>query len=120
MKALLFDGKHIVSEEEVLENVLYFYNRAGQAMGYWSKGEKKIALDLARSLRNKLRDEYKNNDLVRIQRIYGDDKNFINYRAAVHEAYASIVGQLTLRNAYSFLYDVQSYMSYYFPKVRNT
>jgi len=120
MRMALYDGRREVSEEEVFEKVRDFYNQAGQAMDYWNKGDKKIALDLARALRNSLREEYKNNDLGRIEKIYGEDRNFINYRAAVHEAYASISGQMTFQNTYSFLYDVQYYMRHYFPKIRNS
>lgn len=115
----LFDGKREVLEEEVFEKVRYFYNKAEQAMEYWSKGEKRIAVDLARLLRESLREEYKNNDLVRIKKVYGDDKNFINYSAAIADAYTSISGQMTNQNVYSFLYDVQYYMRYYFPNVVN-
>lgn len=114
----LYDGRRQISEDEVLQKVKYFYDRAGKAMEYWSAGDKRTALNLAKEIRNELREEYKNNDLARIEKYYGEDINFVNYRAAVHEAYASIIGQTTYQNAFSFLYDVQSYMSYYFPKIR--
>lgn len=113
----LYDGIHEVLKEEVLEKVKYFYDQAGRAMEYWDKGDTKIAIDLARVLRNSLQDEYKNNSLMRIEKIYGGDINFINYRAAVREACASVSGQLTQKNVYSFLYNVQSSMSHYFPDI---
>lgn len=114
---VLYDGKNEVSEDVVLERVRQFYNQAEQAMKYWSDGDKNLALDLAKSLRDSLQAEYSNNSLKRIDTIYGNDKNFINYRAAVHETIASITGKTTYKNVYSFLYDVRSYMRYYFSKV---
>ncbi|ASJ52927.1 hypothetical protein BP422_04780 [Brevibacillus formosus] len=76
---VLYDGKHKVSEQEVLEKVRYFYNRANQGMEYWSQGDKRVALNLAKELRNALRYEYKNNYLKRIEQAYEDDHNFINF-----------------------------------------
>ncbi|MGI6123549.1 MAG: hypothetical protein ACOX7R_13780 [Acetivibrionales bacterium] len=114
---VLYDGKHDVSKEEVFEKVRYYYKQATLAMEYWEKGNKKVAIDLARSLRNSLKAEYKNNHLVRIERLYGKDKHFINYTAAITDAYVSIAGQITYRNVYSFLYDVCDYIRYYFSEI---
>lgn len=111
---VLYDGRRDISEEEVFERVRCYYKQASLAMEYWGKGDKKVAIDLARSIHNSLKDEYKNNHLVRIKNLYGNDKYFINYTAAITDAYVKTTGQLTYQNAFSFLYDVCDYMRHYF------
>lgn len=111
---ILYDGKHDVTKDEVFERVRYYYKQASSAMEYWKKGDKKVAIDLARSIRNSLKAEYKNNGLVRIRKIYGKDRYFINYTAAITDAYVKTTGQLTYRNVFTFLYNVCDYMLHYF------
>lgn len=76
-------------------------------------------LQLTKELRDELKDEYKNNDLVRTGKFYSDHKIFSNfYCPAVQEAYVSNVGRFDARKAHSFLYDVKDYMKHYLRQIR--
>jgi len=111
----LYDGLHRITTDQVIEKMKYFIHYAREGMKIHESDPIK-AVDMAKELRNKLTEEYKNNKLNRISRLYRDDLNFSNYSAAVHESIASITGPTTRRNVFSFLYDVDDYMGYYMPK----
>lgn len=116
MNKPLFDGRAEVTNELVIEKMKYFIEKANELKGLYEE-DKKSTVALARDLRNELRAEYKNNDLLRIQRAYKEhDLFFRYYRPAVADAYTKTTGQLTQRNAFGFLWDVNSYMNYYMPE----
>lgn len=115
MQKPLFDGINKVSNEQVIEKMNYFIERANKLMELY-EGDKKATISLARDLRNELRTEYKSNDLQRTQKACRNHELFSSYyKPAVADAYVSVTGQLTERKAYSFLWDVDSYMNYYMP-----
>lgn len=90
MRELLFDGKHDVNTDEVLEKMNYFITTARKGMELYKK-DPKASLEIAKKIRGELEKEYKNNSLKRIENLYKDNKLFNYYRPAVHEAIASIV-----------------------------
>ncbi|MDU5081213.1 hypothetical protein [uncultured Tissierella sp.] len=111
MREILYDGKHQVTIEEVLEKINYYLNLSEEGQTVYEKDKKK-ALEMAKDIRQSLEKEYKNNNLKRIEDIYETNSYFYDYSGAVHEAVASIVGRLTYSNLFSFLYDVSDYMKY--------
>ncbi|WP_164219361.1 hypothetical protein [Virgibacillus sp. YIM 98842] len=116
MNEPLFDGIHKVPNEIVIKKMKYFIDRANKLMELYEE-DKRATVILARELRNELRVEYKNNDLIRIEKAYNNHELFSRYyRPAVAEAYTKTTGQLTERKAFSFLWDVDSYMNYYMPE----
>lgn len=115
MKEPLFNGLNQVSNQEVILKMKYFIDRANKFMKLYEK-DKKATVSLARDLRNELKIEYKSNDLQRIQKTYKEHELFLSYyKPAIADAYVKTTGQLTERKAYSFLWDVDSYMNYYMP-----
>ena len=120
MNEPLFNGKRQIPNEEVIEKMQYFLNRANELMDLYKK-DKKSTLALARELRNELKTEYVNNKLRRIQEKYDNHELFHSYYVpAVTDAYVSISGQLTYENVHSFLNDVESYMKYHIPRKYKT
>jgi len=111
LREILYDGKHQVTIEEVLEKINYYLNLSEEGQTVYEKDKKK-ALEMAKDIRQSLEKEYKNNNLKRIEDIYETNSYFYDYSGAVHEAVASIVGRLTYSNLFSFLYDVSDYMKY--------
>jgi|SRR5699024_1908509 len=115
MNEPLFDGRNKVPNEEVIEKMKYFIEIANEAKKIHDESVR-ASIPLAREIRNELKVEYKNNDLLRIQNAYNDHELFLAYyKPAVENAYVKTTGQLTQRNVYSFLYDVDNYMHYYMP-----
>ncbi|MEI3607081.1 hypothetical protein SPD48_15390 [Pseudogracilibacillus sp. SE30717A] len=113
MSKPLFDGIHEIPNELVIQKMIYFMERANKLMKLYEE-DKRATVALARELRNELRVEYKNNDLLRIEKAYKNHELFSRYyRPAVADAYTKTAGQLTQRKAFSFLWDVDSYMNYY-------
>lgn len=115
MKEILFDGKHYVSLDEVMEKMNYFINLAEKAIATHDEDPESCII-IAKQIRSELEKEYKNNSSKRIWDLYFDDRLFNYYRPAVHEAFVSITGRLTKKNVHSFLCDVSYYMKYYLPK----
>lgn len=116
MDGVLFNGLEDVSNEEVISRMKEYADEAKRLMKLFEEDKRKTVA-LARELRNNLKAEYKNNDLLRIQKIYKNHELFLGYyKPAVTEAYVKTTGQLTHKNVYSFLYDVVDYMKYYIPK----
>lgn len=116
MDSVLFNGLEDVSNEEVISRMKEYADEAKRLMKLYEE-DKRTTVALARELRNNLKAEYKNNDLLRIQKIYKNHELFLGYyKPAVAEAYVKTTGQLTNKNVYSFLYDVVDYMRYYIPK----
>lgn len=119
MSEPLFDGIHEIPNEMVIQKMKYFIERANKLMELFEE-DKSSTVVLARELRNELKAEYKNNDLIRIEKAYKNHELFSRYyRPAVANAYTKTTGQLTPRKAYSFLWDVNSYMNYYMPEKLN-
>lgn len=118
MKEILFDGKHEVSKTELIEKMNHFIDYAEAGMRIY-RTDQKEGMRIARQLRTELEAEYKNNDLKKIQDKYFEDKLFQRYRPAVHESVASITGKTSYENVFSFLYNIDDYMRYYFPKEEN-
>jgi len=115
MNKPLFDGRSEIPNEQVIEKMKNYIKRANRLMQLY-EDDKKAVVALARELRNELKMEYKNNDLQRIQKTYKNYELFHSYyRPAVADAYVKTTGQLTQRKAFSFLWDVNSYMNYYMP-----
>lgn len=116
MNEPLFDGIHQISNEKVIEKMKYFIELANKIKEIYEDSARN-AIPLARELRNELKIEYKNNDLLRIQKSYNEHELFSRYyKPAIEESYVKTTGQLTQRNVYSFLYDVVDYMNYYIPE----
>lgn len=115
MRDVLFDGKHDVSAYEVLNKMNEYIERSQEGMRQHESNPSR-AIKVAKQLRSELEREYKNNSLNRISEAYGDNLDFVRYRSAVHESIASIVGQTTRKNVYSFLYNVNSYMRHHLPR----
>lgn len=112
----LFDGISKVTNEETIKKMNYFIEKSTELMELYEKDKKSVVM-LARDLRDELRTEYKNNDLIRIQKAYKNHDLFLGfYKPAVADAYTKTTGQLTERKAFSLLWDTKSYMRYYMPK----
>lgn len=115
MSEPLFNGLKEVTNEEVIEKMKYFIERANTLMEL-NEEDKSVMIALARELRNELKTEYKNNDLLKIQKVYKDHELFSRYyKPAIVDAYTKTTGQLTQRKAASFLWDVESYMNHNMP-----
>lgn len=115
-KDVLFDGRRQVTNEEVIERMKEYIADSKKLKELYEE-DKRATIELARVLRNNLKAEYKNNNLQRIEKVYKDHDLFMTfYTPAITDAYVKTTGQLTQRNVYSFLYDVESYMNYYIPK----
>lgn len=116
----LFNGKNEVSNEKVIDKMKNYIKRANELMELYDE-DKRDTVALARELRNELREEYRNNRLQRIEKFYKEHELFSKYyKPAVADAYTKTTGQLTQRKAFSFLWDVDSYMNYYMPKNTGT
>lgn len=116
MVSVLFDGVHKITNEDVVERANYYIDKAEGVSKIFSE-DRKQGVELARELRNSLKKEYKNNDLIRIGKLYKDDPVlFRAFKISVHRASVSVTGQLTDRNVTSFLYDVKDYMCIYYPE----
>lgn len=119
MRQILFDGKNDVSLQDMVNKMNYYIEKAKHGMEIYEK-DKKSAYEVARELRKELEAEYKNNSLNKISEVYKENIFFTNYyKHAVHESIASITGQLSYKNLFSFLYDINYYMGYYTPKKIN-
>lgn len=115
MRELLFDGKHDVSVDEVIEKMNYFIHLAKKGRDIYET-DPSASLGIAKAIRSDLEKEYKNNSLKRISDAYFENDQFNYYSPAVHESVVSITGQLTKKNVFSFLYDVNDYMGHYLPQ----
>lgn len=115
VRDILFDNVNKVSFEEVKDKMNYYINSADKAMELYEQ-DKQESFELAKQIRTEIDKEYKNIDLIRTRYHYKDNKYFSAFKKAVHESSASIVGRTTHNNFFSFLYDVSSYMRYYFPR----
>lgn len=112
MSTVLFNMKR-VSNDEVIKKMKDFIWNAEYAMEYYEADDSTM-IKLARELRKELQDEYSNNDLKRIRESYIDHELFeCHYKLAVHEALASVTGQLNANKSFRFLYDVKDYMQHY-------
>lgn len=119
MVSVLFNGLDDVSNEKVISRMKEYADEAKRLMKLYEE-DKRTTVALSRELRNNLKAEYKNNDLLRIQKTYKNHELFLGYyKPAATEAYVKTTGQLTHKNVYSFLYDVVDYMRYYIPKNTN-
>ncbi|WP_128525099.1 hypothetical protein [Halobacillus litoralis] len=114
MNEPMFDGYKDVTDEEVVEKMKYFMSKAKKGMDI-HEYDKKGSLEVAKELREELKTEYKNNDLVRISKAYQEYELFSPYSKAVHEAYVSVTGAMSYKKHFHFLYDVYSYMLSYLP-----
>lgn len=111
----LFNMK-AVSNDEVIKKMKHFIWESEYAMEYYEADDSTM-IKLARELRKELQAEYSNNNLKNIRKHYADHELFeSHYKPAVHEALASVTGQLNTEKAYSFLYDVKDYMQNYLPE----
>lgn len=116
MSKVLFDGKHEISDDIVIEKMKYFINKANMAFNILQE-DKSRSLEIAKELRKELELEYKNNDLNRIRKFYEDHKLFSAfYSPAVRNAFVKTTGVLSYKKLNSFLYDVESYMNFYTPR----
>lgn len=114
-KNVLFNGEQEVSNDEVIDKMKHLKEKAQKGMKLYETN-KRETLRLAKELRNELKDEYKNNQLLRIEKIYKDHDLFRKYQKAVHEALVSVTGALSYDKLFSFLYDVYDYMLIGLPK----
>lgn len=118
MTTPLFKIPASVSNDEVIKKMKYFISEAEHAMEFYQADDSHM-LQLARELREELKNEYKNNDLVKTRKYYADHELFSShYKWAVHEAYVSVTGQFNAKKAYSFLYDVKDYMEHYLCQIK--
>ena len=112
MGTVLFNMK-TVSNDEVIKKMKYFIEESEYAMEYYQADDSRM-IKLARELRKELQTEYHNNDLKVIEKRYADHELFeSHYKPAVHEAFASITGQMNKEKGFSFLYNVKDYMQHY-------
>lgn len=115
MSEVLFGGKREVTNEEVIDKMNYFIEKAEKGMEIY-KTDKQESLSIAKELRTELDNEYKNNSLNRISKYYDNHELFDAYYVpAVHESLVSVTGALSYKKLFSFLYDVNDYMNYYIP-----
>lgn len=116
MKPVLFDGVNEVPDETVIEKMKYFISEANKGMELFQT-DKKESLVLAKRLRKELEQEYKNNNLNRIRKAYEGHKLFSAfYSPAVRDAYVKTTGPLSYDKLFSFLYDVEDYMSFFYSR----
>ena len=116
MSTVLFDGYKEVSDQEAIVRMKSYANRAEELM-MLHKEDKKKCLQLAKELRKELAEEYRVGNLIRIEKIYIDNKFFsANYMPAITDAYVKTTGVLGYKNLFSFLYDVSDYMNYHLPQ----
>lgn len=116
MSDALFDGVHEISDEMVIEKMRYFIEKAKELKDLY-KTNKRECLELAIKLRKELEVEYKNNNLLRIGKIYRDHKLFSAfYSPAIQDAFVKTSGRLSYEKLYGFLYDIEDYMNYHMPK----
>lgn len=108
----LFNMK-AVSNDEVIKKMKHFIWESEYAMEYYQADDSTM-IKLARELRKELQDEYSNNNLKSITKYYAEHELFeSHYKPAVHEALASVTGQLNANKSFRFLYDVKDYMQHY-------
>lgn len=113
VREALFKVPNTITKEHVIKKMNYFDDKAQRIRDIF-ENDTSIGRDLARELRKELEVEYKNNNLNRTQEYYGKYNFFRTYKAAVQDAFVSVIGQLDKgAKTRSFLYDVQDYMTYY-------
>lgn len=113
MEDVLFKIPNEVTKDDVIEKMNYFDEKA-QEISKIFENDVTSGRDLARELRKELEKEYKNNNLNRIRKYYGEYNFFRTYKAAVQDAFVSVTGQLDEGSkTRSFLYDVHDYMTYH-------
>lgn len=118
MTTPLFKIPASVSNDEVIKKMKYFIDEANYAMEFY-KADDSHMLQLTKELREELKAEHKNNDLMRVRKHYADHELFSShYKWAVQEACFSNVGRFDARKAYSFLYDVKDYMEHYLCQIK--
>lgn len=76
MENVLFNGLEAVSNEQVISRMKEYADEAKRLMKLYDE-DKRTTLSLARELRNNLKADYKNNDLLRIQKIYKNHELFL-------------------------------------------
>ena len=76
MENVLFNGLEAVSNEQVISRMKEYADEAKRLMELYDE-DKRTTLSLARELRNNLKADYKNNDLLRIQKIYKNHELFL-------------------------------------------
>jgi len=116
LEDVLFDGIHEIPNEEVIKKMNYFIEKAEKGMELF-ENDRKESLKIAKELREELKREYQNNDLIRTSKTYKNHDLFSrHYKPAVQEAFVKNTGQISYKKLHSFLYDVRYYMDYYLPK----
>lgn len=111
MREILYDGKHEVSIDEVIEKINHFLCLGEEGQSIY-ESDKNKAMEIAKDIRKSMEKEYKSHNLKKVEDIYEDSGYFYDYSGAVHDVVASITGRLTYDNLYSFLYDVSDYMKW--------
>ena len=95
MSEVLFDGIHEIPEDIVIKKMEYFIKEANVGMELFQK-DRRESLILAKRLRKELEQEYKNNNLNRIRKIYEGHKLFSAfYSPAIQEAFVKTTGPLS-------------------------
>lgn len=113
MRQPLFDREDSVSNEEVIERMKYFQEKACHGMKV-AEMDKEAGMEIAKKLREELKEEYQNNQLTRVQNSYKQHELFSTcYDPAIRDAVVTTTGKLSRKNYGSFLYNVDDYIGGY-------
>lgn len=106
----LFNGKDKISNEDMINRVEWYIEQAEEIWKISQEFDKRVAIELARDLRNELREEYRNNDLIKTRDFYRDNDLFRKYSKAIAQSAHKPSGRLTYNNLNDFLGNVKSYL----------
>lgn len=119
----LFNGKLIPLTQEIFDR-LYFYENTSEDLQALIDNYKKMeAINRARLLRESIRKEYKEMELVRNTKYYTENNEGVMLYHEYKEAIADMnkfSGKLSFENIASYLYDVSSYASICLFKCKET
>ena len=97
-------------KKEILERLDCYIGLSEKGMEL-HEYDRKNAFKLAQQIRSYLKSEYKNNDLLQTYKQYKRNDYFLTYKKAIYEAFVSVTGPLSYEKLFSFLYDVERYLS---------
>lgn len=108
---LEFD-KRVVSKEEILEHIDYYYAKSNEAIDLYGRRDIKGAREIFKDLRSKLQLEYKYYDKVSVSKYIRKNHIYMIYKKEITNAFVKQNRPNSNDMLSSNLYDIYSYIGY--------
>ena len=107
----IVDFNKKVSKKELIERLKYYKDKADEGLSLIDNNLLK-AQEICRSLKESLKNEYKEYEKVKINNMIQNNPVYVSYVSAITDAYIHINRGSKKNVIYGNLYDIMDYVSY--------